>query len=732
MAGGQRRIRGRYEMLRRVDRGEDQPGRTWLVRDEQTGLLRALKQLSYRGRPDADRIGEELNLRRVVEDPGLPELHDLFLLKIDGQQQWFVIRDWADGRSLEQVLVEDGALNPDHVRWIGTQLLDRLAALHAQGLVHGDVHPHNIIFSDEGASVTLVDHGALKAAARQGLSGGWGFAVDPQTVAPETEMGRPSHRSDVYSMGATLVQALTGRPLGDFDRDELAEQLVKQFGATPGLAQVLLKLTEPLSDGRFEDKEETRRALMHGLGDEGEGHWWNRDFRLDPDPAAQRRAKASAMLWLALVAVPFWGVALLVLPPLGQLTAGVLELARCGLALLVLLVGGGLLTWSAPWLLDPLKRSFGANREGVFAIEDGRHLHMPWKWMTGFRRRGPLLMVEGHWAGAGLGAGGASSLAVGAAYEVSLEQLEHILSERMLPEEEREEPPPVEEGPTPIRILGGLPLPVQAALVTSAALVPCFVVLAFLWSLGNLGAETESEDPTLALIGEKGEIQTTSTGGEQGAEEVVWARQCPEGMQPTAVVAHGAELMACEDLGGVMALVPGTTTRSPFLADRLEVSVLQYQACELAEGCTATPQDAGCNAAAASRERHPVNCVTKEQAEAFCSWQHKRLCTGSEFERLGGGPSGLSHPWGEQAATCDLAVVAGPSAGCGKGGTWPAGARPRGARPVGCLDVVGNVAEWTSEGLRGGSWATPAAEAQLSSGGTGAGPTSGFRCCRDL
>ena len=214
---------------------------------------------------------------------------------------------------------------------------------------------------------------------------------------------------------------------------------------------------------------------------------------------------------------------------------------------------------------------------------------------------------------------------------------------------------------------------------------------------------------------------------------VVWARQCPEGMQASAVVAHGQELMACEDLGGVMALVPGVEGgAAPFMADRHEATVIQYQACELAGSCAPSAKDAGCNASAGSRERHPINCVSQEQARAYCGWQHKRLCSGAEFERLGGGPQGYSRPWGEMPATCELAVVAGPSAGCGKGGTWPVGARPKGVSPVGCLDTVGNVAEWTEDGLLGGSWASGSGEVGLSSAGPGAGATSGIRCCRDL
>jgi formylglycine-generating enzyme required for sulfatase activity len=199
------------------------------------------------------------------------------------------------------------------------------------------------------------------------------------------------------------------------------------------------------------------------------------------------------------------------------------------------------------------------------------------------------------------------------------------------------------------------------------------------------------------------------------------------------VVAHGQELMACDDLGGTMALVPGVEGESaPFLADRSEATVVQYTSCELAQGCTPTPNDAGCNAAAGSRDRHPVNCVSQAQARAYCAWQHKRLCTQDEFQRLGGGPQGYARPWGEMPATCELAVVAGPSPGCGKGGTWPVGARPRGASPVGCLDAVGNVSEWTEQGLMGGSWASPSGEVGLSSVGSGVGPTAGIRCCRDL
>lgn len=165
-----------------------------------------------------------------------------------------------------------------------------------------------------------------------------------------------------------------------------------------------------------------------------------------------------------------------------------------------------------------------------------------------------------------------------------------------------------------------------------------------------------------------------------------------------------------------------------FSIDRTEVTVEQYGRCVEAGQCSAegleSPFIAGaeqpqwawaCNFGKADRARHPVNCLSFEQATAFCRWTDKRLPTELEWERAARGTDGRKFPWGnggiDKPPRANLADDRGrkvfPSAVMavfgyddGYAGTAPVGSYPAGKSPEGLLDMAGNVWEWTADDYR--------------------------------
>jgi formylglycine-generating enzyme required for sulfatase activity len=138
---------------------------------------------------------------------------------------------------------------------------------------------------------------------------------------------------------------------------------------------------------------------------------------------------------------------------------------------------------------------------------------------------------------------------------------------------------------------------------------------------------------------------------------------------------------------------------SAFTIERTDVTVADYEKCEAAGACTKTPTNPYCNEHIASREAHPINCITWAQANAFCAWAKARLPTETEWEYAAHGAERRRYPWGNDDPAKQLCWD-GPGSDLGKGrrkSTCPADAHPGSASPFGALDLAGNVWQWTSD-----------------------------------
>ncbi len=180
------------------------------------------------------------------------------------------------------------------------------------------------------------------------------------------------------------------------------------------------------------------------------------------------------------------------------------------------------------------------------------------------------------------------------------------------------------------------------------------------------------------------------------------ASECSGGM---VLVPGGDFVMGCADekVCGKDEAPPHRVSVPAFEIDSCEVTVGQYAGCVQAGACSEpssySPQ---CNFGRPGRENHPVNCVTHDQARAFCAWAGKRLCSEAEWEKAARGGCDLYQdcekdsplwPWGATGPSCSRAVYA----PCSCRGTCEVGTRPDGASPYGVLDLAGNVWEWVAD-----------------------------------
>ena len=134
---------------------------------------------------------------------------------------------WTDlisGQTLEERLRQDGPLGAHEAALICIELCDALAAVHAQGLTHGDVKAANIM-RERGGRVVLMDFGAVTEVPRCG-SGGGATLGTPLVMAPEVLRGEtPGTTADLYSLGVLLYRLVSGRyPVEAESVQELCEK----------------------------------------------------------------------------------------------------------------------------------------------------------------------------------------------------------------------------------------------------------------------------------------------------------------------------------------------------------------------------------------------------------------------------------------------------------------------------------------------------------------------------
>jgi CheY-like chemotaxis protein/tRNA A-37 threonylcarbamoyl transferase component Bud32 len=219
-------LAGRYEIEELV--GVGAMGTVYRARDRElteTVAVKVLRPELLSDRTVLERFKAEVRLARRISHPSVVRTHDVG----ESGGVHYLTMEYVEGITARALLDSRGKLGVAAVLALAGQLTRALVAAHAQGVIHRDIKPQNLLLDGQG-TLKVMDFGVSRLAGQAGGAGEAGLLIGtPDYMAPEQLLGEDiDERADLYATGVVLFECLTG--LLPFHAETLVAKIAKVLG----------------------------------------------------------------------------------------------------------------------------------------------------------------------------------------------------------------------------------------------------------------------------------------------------------------------------------------------------------------------------------------------------------------------------------------------------------------------------------------------------------------------
>lgn len=265
-------LNNRYELLELI--GSGGMADVYRASDNLLGRMVAIKILHPQYAKDPifiERFRQEAQAAANLNQTNIVNVYDW---GIEGDI-YYLVMEYVEGRDLKDIIVEGGSLLPERTVEIALAICSALDAAHAQGIVHRDIKPQNIIITKDN-QVKVMDFGIARAPGGAAMTQTGTIMGTAQYISPEQAQGRPADpRSDLYSIGIVLYEMLTGRaPFEGENPVAIAYKQVREDplppsmvnpDISPELEAVVMKALAKNPENRYQNSLEMRSDLERCL-----------------------------------------------------------------------------------------------------------------------------------------------------------------------------------------------------------------------------------------------------------------------------------------------------------------------------------------------------------------------------------------------------------------------------------------------------------------------------------